>query len=152
MLCQRISMHIWMSCKMRTNIQFHVNHNLSTIQDDVFDEQLALRWSCMTRCPCIYELFWEKTAYFGGKVLLKMKGSLQINPWNILVQFNVTKLFARHHWSQFMKKTSTCWAIVWNDGPMVLTLTCAFMSTKFNPYVDFQYKFTTICFKNKCNT
>jgi len=80
-------MHIWMSCKMRTNIQFHVNHNLLTIQDDVFDEQLALRWSCMTRCPCIYEIFWEKTTYFGGKELLKMKGSLQINPWNILVQF-----------------------------------------------------------------
>jgi hypothetical protein len=75
----KISMHIWMSCKMRTNIQFHVNHNLSTIQDDVFDEQLVLRWSCMTRFPCIVELFWEKTAYFGGKELLKMKGSLQIN-------------------------------------------------------------------------
>jgi hypothetical protein len=121
MLCQRISMHIWMSCKVRTNIHFHVNHNLSTIQDNVFDDQLVLRWSCMTRCPCIFELFWEKIAYFGGKELLKMKGSLQINPWNILVQFNVMKLFARHYWSWFMKKTSTCWAIISNDGPTILT-------------------------------
>jgi hypothetical protein len=64
---------------MRTNIQFHVNHSLSTIQDDVFDEQLVLRRSCMTRCPCIFELFLEKIACFGGEELLKMKGSLQIN-------------------------------------------------------------------------